>query len=350
MRNGRWTRWMRRACAWLKRDHGKAKVFSNSSLVTAIMQRKPSDTSGIGKIIIVLAVVVVVLLVAVAVLFLPLRGVSVNQSKTVTIAADIQKVNLTMVASLGQVNVRFVDSNSVTLNVTGEGRVSALSSDTPVTVSLVSSAQGNVLNVNGQVKVDTWGSGFTFNDLQCQLSLPRSMRNAVNVEAAVGEISLSTVSGLVLDSLRLKTTNGAVTASLVDGTVLNGSVSLTATNGASVLLWQDVEVRKDLSVGVTTNNGAVDISVAQNLTLEGNVTLGASATNGGLRLGMELSGANAARIASHSNLGGMTVESRQNFTGPDSELLSANYPSVHGFAATLSTNTGGITVQAAYSA
>jgi hypothetical protein len=81
--------------------------------------------------------------------------------------------------------------------------------------------------------------------------------------------------------------------------------------------------------------------------LSGNVTVNARTTTGSINLDMEIDGDVGARVESATDLGRITVHVER-FSGDQSPIQSNNYPAGNNFLVALSTETGGININAAY--
>ena len=302
------------------------------SYVSRIMRRmKGNDDAAIGLLAAMVVALIIIAIVA-AVVFVPWQTVTLDKNKNVARIAGVEKMIVGITSVTGDVEVSFGDlpDNLVQLSVKGLGHLNLLTSKVPVLINLTSSqsVDGKTLNIQGDVKVETQGSGFSFSDLTIKMVLDRSIPSQVNVLTDTGRVSLTAGSGTVLNGANLQTTAGAITIMLGEGANLTGNVSAITTVGAVTLNWH----------------------IFQQNDMKGNVTYSTVSTTGSISLAMDISNGNAARVDSASGFDNVNVQKNVGFTGSSNELSSSNYldAQAHRFDIVLSVNTGSINLNLQY--
>ncbi len=324
------------------------------SYVSRIMRRmKGNDDAAIGLLAAMVVALIIIAIVA-AVVFVPWQTVTLDKNKNVARIAGVEKMIVGITSVTGDVEVSFGDlpDNLVQLSVKGLGHLNLLTSKVPVLINLTSSqsVDGKTLNIQGDVKVETQGSGFSFSDLTIKMVLDRSIPSQVNVLTDTGRVSLTAGSGTVLNGANLQTTAGAITIMLGEGANLTGNVSAITTVGAVTLNWHNVQVKEMTHVTLGAATGAVEANIFQQNDMKGNVTYSTVSTTGSISLAMDISNGNAARVDSASGFDNVNVQKNVGFTGSSNELSSSNYldAQAHRFDIVLSVNTGSINLNLQY--
>jgi len=284
--------------------------------------------------------------------FLPIRMVGVNEIRDVPFQTGVDTLNLDFTADIARINVAFEDlvDKLVILNVSATGRVGILIPSDLFDLTFHDAIVNNVLTVTS--KVDTVGRGWPWSSLlhvTCNIRIDTSLKTVLNVKTSVRQIVMDTRAGVVLRSLSLEATTGAVEANLVEGVIVAGDVSVKTTTGGVKFFWHNVIVTKGVLVDVKTTTGGVDVNVVQDKELLRNVTLKAEATTGGVNFAIDIQGAIGAKIESSTTTGGINIKRTIRFSGTSSLLQSNNYPAGINFDVSLKTTTGGINIDARYS-
>ncbi len=307
-------------------------------------ERRPISTLAI-----VLIVLIVTAAVIAAIAFLPVRAVDVSESRDVPYQTGVDTVNLDFTADVARVNVAFEDLSGklVTLNVSATGRVGVFTSPDVFDLTFDDTIVDNVLTVTSELDTAPfWYSGFL--RITCDIRIDPSMNASLDVKTSTGGIVMNTLSGVVLNSVRLETTTGGVEANLVKDVVVAGDVSVKATTGGVEFSWDNAIITEDVLVNAKTTTGGVDVDVKQDMELLGNITLKAEATTGGVDFSIEIRGDIGAKIESKVTTGGIDIDRQVRFSGTESLLQSDNYPASNNFDISLNTTTGGIAIDAKY--
>ena len=307
--------------------------------------RRPRSTLSIVLIILLVSASIIV-----AITFLPLRGVDVNASRSVPYQTSVDTIALDFVADVARINVVFEDleDNLVTLHLSILGNVGVFAPSNLYDLAFEKTVVDNVLTVNSELDVVdlVWPSSFMTLNVTCDLRIDYSLNASINIKTSVGRIILDTRSGTVLTATSLETTTGGVEATLVDGIILSGDISLTSTTGGVKLDWNNVIATQDVQLDVTTTTGGVNVDITQDSRLQEEVTINAAAITGGVDFTIDLQGAVGAKIESAVTTGGINIDRQIGFSGTNAQLQSDNYPADSNFETALQTTTGGINIDA----
>ena len=300
-------------------------------------------------------ILIAIILVAVGygfVSFLPIRSVDVQENRVVPSQIGVQAVVIYLTVDVGNVNVSFSDlaDNAVTFRLSVSGHGSLLSSQ-PYTLTFEQSTEGNVLTVTSEVSTSVLHGWLNLNflDTECYLVIDTSLNTTITVRTGTGAIGFGTVSGVVLDSVWLETSTGAIGASFAENTIVAGDVTVKTVTGAQSVSWRNVVAERDIAVDVESVTGAVSVGIEQDWRLRNNVELGVAVTTGAISLSVDTIDDVAARIVSSTTLGLVDVQRSDGFTGSSTQLQSNNYPSETQFDITLQTTTGAISINAQHS-
>lgn len=298
-------------------------------------------------IIFIIAAAVVSLAFAVA----PIRFMDVSETRDVPYRVNVDVLNLRFTADVGRVQVGFEDLSgklvSLQVSVTGYGN---LITSKLYALSFDYSYAGNVLTVTSEIDTRPsrmWG-GLSRMNASYRLLIHRTLRTSLEVKTTTGETLLSTRAGVVLNALSLEATTGRVEASLLEGVVVAGDVSLKAVTGGVALYWDNLVVTKSVLVNLRTTTGGVDAHITQDEGLRRNVTVNAETTTGSVDLTLRIRGDVGARIESSFVTGSINIDNRVGFSGLKNQLQSTNYPDDGNFDLTLRTTTGAIRIDTGY--
>jgi hypothetical protein len=301
----------------------------------------------------ILAAVLISALVIGALFFLPLNPVYFNQTNQVPITA-MDNLFLDFQVDVGQVNVFFenLPGNMAVLNVTANGSVGVFEdANHPVNVTFSHQTTNNSeVVIAGVSRTSRWPISYGLN-VKCDVYIDPSANVTLQVSSSVGDIAVDTDANtrVTLQRLDLETTTGDIEVSLSKDVVVAGSVSLQTTTGAVRFSMDEADVSDDISVNLQSTTGAVNADLTATQRLSGNVTVNDRSTTGSINLHMAIDSDVGARIESDAGLGKITLDVKR-FSGNESPIQSNNYPAGSNFLVNLRSETGGISINAAYGA
>lgn len=277
------------------------------------------------------AFLIALLVFAVAIsiiVFLPLQPVSFNES-TEAARSDVNSLNLTVDADSGNVNIYFRDlpgNQRAIVNVSATGWRGIFGLDNPIQLTHKEGTEDTTLTYTAKISTiePAWFYRLT---VTCNVY--------VDPQAAL--------------NLSVHTDAGQITLVASNSATFQG-INLDATAGSVQLIWGGAKVSGNIPVNLKTTSGSMYMSLNQTSSLSGNVTLNAEATVGGIFLQANLRDEVGAKITANTNVGGVSVNRQQGFSGNQSQLQSANYPGGSNFVVNLKTETGGISINADYEA
>ncbi len=312
------------------------------------MSRISDEKGSFAIAVIVLIVVLVVVLAFAAVLFLPVKAVNFDESRTVSSETGVNKMNLKLSTDIGEVRVIYTNltGQALSLHVTAKGGVGYFMDPNSISLDFVHSTSADTAIVNAVVSVKERLMGAANLDLRCDVLIDDTMRSKLDLSTNVGSVTVNTTNASAFDQVSLNAKTGAVTLHITSGASLYGDISLSTNVGASILDWNDPSVRQDIKVDALTKTGGVELRLNQTTTMNKTVTLNGTAATGGVSLNMDIEGNIGAAINSTANLGGVQVGSKVGFIGSDNALTSTNYPAAGNFVTHLRTNIGGVEVNA----
>jgi hypothetical protein len=308
-----------------------------------------SDKNGSFAIAVVaLMVVLVVVLSIAAVLFLPVKSVNFDESRSVTSTAGVNKLSLRLSADLGEVQVTYANLSglALSLHVTAKGSVGFLMDPNTISLDFVQSTSADTALVNASVNVRDRLLGASNLNLHCIVQIDDSMRSKLDLSTSTGSVLVNSTNASAFDQISMSVKTGAVNLKIASGVSLYGDITLSTNVGASVLDWTDPLVMEDIKVVSSTKTGGLEMNINQTAPMDRTVILNGTTATGGVSLNMGIRGNVSASIESETGLGGVHVGSRTGFNGTDNALKSTNYPSSGNFEVTLKTNVGGVDVNA----
>ena len=310
---------------------------------------KISDNKGSFAIAVVaLIVVLIVVLAFAAVMFLPVKAVNFDESRSVSSAVGVNKLNLKLSTDVGEVRVIYTNltGQALNLHVVAKGSVGYFMNANPISLDFVQSTSADTAIVSVTVSAKDRLLGSSNMNLRCDLMIDSSMRSKLDLGAGVGSVMVNTTNASAIDQVSLSARTGAVTLYVASGVSLYGDISLSTNIGASVLDWNDPALKQDLKVVASTKLGGVELRVNQTVPMDRTVSLNGTAATGGVSLDLNIKGSVGSEINSTAGLGQVHVGSKVGFSGADKALTSTNYPAAGNFAVHLKTNTGGVEVNA----
>ncbi len=288
--------------------------------------------------------------IVVILLFLPIRQVNVSRQFDVAYQAGVDTLNLTLDASISQVN--FLSENETdelfVLNASMTGGASLLASEEELLqVTFNHTFANDVLVVTSTVGSQLrWMAPLTLS-VMCNLRVNPALKMNLNVKTDLGRTVITTKAGVTLNSLNLETTTGGVEVNLSEGTEVTGNISLTTVTGGIGFSWNNVIIHDDVTVRMKVTTGGTNVNVNQTTPLFGNIALNAEATTGGINMNMKIQDDVGAKIESSTSVGGIDANVN-GFSGNRTPLQSVNYPAARNFSVKLGTTTGRININADY--
>jgi len=283
--------------------------------------------------------------------FFPIRAVSVKESEYAPFNASIRTLSLDLTADIAQINILFdnLEDKLVVLNVSATGAVGMLAPSSVLNVTFDHVFDGSTLVVDSRVVTTYSWARLSSLKIVCDLYVDPSMEMSLNVKTGVGKVSMNANRSVVINALRLEATTGGIEASLAKHAGVKGNISMKTTTGGIELNWDNAETIANAAVQVKTITGGIVLNIKQNSTMPANVTLNAEVTTGGIDLTLAIKSNVGAEITSKTTIGGTRAD-KNGFNGPDSLLKSSNYPASSNFIVALKTATGGIDIEADYTA
>lgn len=298
---------------------------------------------------IALIIILVVAFVALVITFLPYQQVSFNQSNEAS-AGNVDSLRLIVTAEIANVNVILKDllgNQRAATNVSATGWRGIFGTDRPLALAFNQNTDNSTLTYSISVSRAEGWPVFNTLDVVCDVYVDPSVNLDIAVRTSTGTITMNADREGSFQRLILQATIGDVVASVKDGTIVAGDLSLETTTGSIQFSWDNAHVTRGIPVNLKATTGSVDVNITQTSQLSGNVTLNAEATTGGVNLAMDVQNDVAARISASTVLGGVNVE-QQGFSGNEVPLQSTNYPARSNFDVTLRATTGGININAIY--
>jgi hypothetical protein len=267
-----------------------ASVGGPSARSTSPSRNLPRRTwSPLYSLVVVLIGILVVGTIVSIFVFLPVRQVNFTQSKQVPAEPGVRAVNLNMTADVSDFNVTFADlvGSVVTMNVTATGGVGAFAPSNPLNVTVNHLRSGQTMLVDARIERNgSWWPLFGGLNVICDVKIERSLNVTLNIKTGTGRVALLASSGAVLDYLNLETATGGAEASLGQGVIVKGNVTVQSTTGGANLNWNNVKVADDVSIVVKTTTGGVGVDIVEESSLNRNVTLNAGTVTGGVDFSM----------------------------------------------------------------
>lgn len=298
--------------------------------------------------VIALIVILIVVLAFAAVLFLPVKAVNFDESKSVSSAAGVNRLNLKLSTDVGEVRVIYTNlsGKALDLHVMAKGSVGFLMDPNTISLDFVQSTSADTALVNASVNVKDRLLGGSNLNLRCDIMIDNSMRSKLDLSTSTGSVTVNSTNASAFDQVSLSARTGAVTLKVASGVSLYGDISLSTNIGASVLDWQDPIVKQNIKVVASTKTGGVELNLNQTTPMDKAVSFNGTTVTGGVSLNLGIRGNVSASINSTTEFGGVHVGSKVGFIGTDKVMTSTNYPSDGNFAVKLRTNVGGVEVNA----
>ncbi len=297
--------------------------------------------------VIILVAIVLTAVIVTAIVFAPVNPVNFNQTNEVT-QPNINRLNLNFEADIAEITIfaENLTGKTIQLTVSAQGSTSVFGSPNPVQVAFNNQTAGNELTVTSKVTINN--DIFSENiKVTCYIFIDPSLNISLKVKSNVGQIIFNADAPATIESLNLEATTGLVQASMENGTLLAGEVSLKTTTGEVHFRMDKANVLGNVTVNLQSTTGLVDTNITETQELSGNVQVNAITTTGSVNLNVLIDNGVGARIESQTNIGGITTD-LQGFSGDKSPIQSNNYPAESNFLINMRTNTGGIHIRAVY--
>jgi hypothetical protein len=303
-----------------------------------------NDKGSFAIAVIALIVVLVLVLAFAAVLFLPVKAVNFDQTKTVSSVSGVDKLNLKLNADLGEVRVIYTNltGQALNLHVVAKGAVGYLMNPETISLDFIQSTSADTAIVNASLNVKDRLLGASNLKVRCDVLIGCSMRSKLDITSGIGSISVNTTNASALDRVVLSTSTGAASLHLTPGVNVYGDISITTNVGAAILVWNDPIVKQDIKVVASAKTGGVELNLSQSITMNKNVSLNGTVATGGVDMNLNINGNIGAEVNSSNELGGVHISKKVGFTGSDRALTSTNYPASGNFVVHLETRTGGV--------
>jgi len=312
------------------------------------MKSLKGNRSGFS-IVLVIGVILIILLASVIVIFLPLKEVAIDERRESGSDAALEDLDFKLVSSMGAVTVLFEEDpeDLVTLQVSGTTRTSPIAGENPVRVSWDQRNEGNTLVITSEVKAN--GAVVVLPNLSITLTISKQLRANLSVFNTLGELEMVADGEVRLLNVGLRSSTGDVRVHLLNGTALEGNMTVDAATGAIGLVWSEGAVSGSGTMSLHANVGAINVNFTQSEELGGDLSLDLTAEVGGVGLIMDIAGNNSARVVSHAQVGDIEVPVRDGFIGSEDDLTSGNHPDEWTIDAEIGANVGDITLELTYS-
>jgi hypothetical protein len=313
---------------------------------TAPKRRKPFYVLPVFILIAILLAAVIVT----AIIFLPFTPVNLNQTRQLDSEVGVDNLVLDLQADTAQVNVFFenLSDKMLFLNVTASGWIGLLRDPSKtVAVTFYSETINDTATASSRVShANIWPPLFSL-DVVCDLYIDPSAKLNLTIHSDVGQVTMNADTHMTFEELNLETTTGNVDASLSEGVIVAGMVSLKTTTGSVRFQMDEADVLGNVSVNLQSTTGTVNVNLTATQKLSENVTLHAQTTTSNVNLNMIIDNDVGARIESDTGVGRINVDAEK-FSGNQTPLQSNNYPAGSNFLVNLRTTTGGININAVY--
>ena len=291
---------------------------------------------------------VILALIIVPVLFVQYDPIDIQEERSVDMVEGATNLNLNLVASLGEVEVRFAELGSEAVKVRAhiEGRSGLFGQDNPLNLSLMHRDDvgqgGSNLTVDAAFNTYAPYPYYYLERVRYQVLVDQGLATDLNISVTTGGVVLWTEPGVVLKGLKLTATTHGAVISLNNGTVLSGDVAIHTATGGTTLHWHNLAVVGDRTITLEESSGPIEATFVQHEALGGNVLLQAKDTAGAIALLVDVKGDLGAMVRTSNGLGGTDLIPLGGFTADEKVLTSASYPSRDNFVFQLNNTVGGI--------
>jgi len=298
---------------------------------------------------IVMVVVLIIALILVNLVLIPWQPVSIEEHREVSYQEGVEFINLDFSADVAQIDISFDDLNDkfIHLDVIATGGEGIFGSTDEFNLTFDDDISGNILTVSSELET---GRGWHSVKVTCDIVIDNSLNTSLDIKSITGGVKFTSRTDVVLETINLEATTGEVELNLVKDVVLTDDISLETTTGNTELIWDNVNVTKDILVDIKTTTGEVNVNIKQHEELQGDISVDVEVTTGGIDFSIDIKDDIGAKISSGTTTGGIDIKRQIGFSGTESLLQSDNYPAGHNYNINLETTTGGIDIVAEHTA
>lgn len=238
-------------------------------------------------------------------------------------------LNLNFHTNVGQVNVmtlKIGETRNILISVQANGTYGMLGGpNDPVKFLFHNQTVGNVLTVNSEVTVDD--SATERSNVAIQIFVDPALTLNLNITSSTGKVSFVADKATTLQSLYLESSTGEAEANLQGNVMITGDITLkSSTADVNFRLVEDAVVG-NRTIDLQSSTGSVVVDLTQTKAFNGNLLINAGASTGSISESLTIDGTVAAKIASQRGTFGDIKTDLNNFSGNNTSLKSANYPS-----------------------
>src|SRR3989304_6308807 len=138
-----------------------------------------------------------------------------------------------------------------TINVSATGRRGIFGTDRPLALAFKENTNASTLTYSVNVSRAEGWPVYNPLDVECDVYLDPSVNLDITIRTETGSITMNANNeDVTLQKLNLETITGSVQASLEKGVVIAGDISLQTTTGSAQLIWDEVEISRNINVNV----------------------------------------------------------------------------------------------------
>jgi hypothetical protein len=313
-------------------------------------QRQPVRKAPFPIAAIILIAILIFAVVAAAVVLLPFQPVNFNQQNEAS-AGNVNSVYFNLEADIANINVHFRDlpaDQRVQMNTTATGWRSILGSDRPLTFAIEENpANGSLIYIVKVLRAEDLALFHNLN-VTCEILIDPSIPVYLNIRTSTGNIELNADKTVTLTNLDVEAATGSIDATLSEGVVLTGTLSLRTATGSTRLVWNNADVSRNTSFYLRSSTSFANLILTQNRQLAGNVTINVeNSYSGFLFINLNISKNVGASISNTSSTRGVQLQ-QNGFSGDSLPMQSNNYPSQSNFAINLQPIHGETAINAVY--
>ena len=291
------------------------------------------------------AIMTVAMLSIASAMALQVRSLEVSESYAIPLEQGIGAIDLSVVASLGEVEVDFAELHGEAAVITTRlsGSTSMLGGETPLNMSVTyeSDARAGVVNVTAFMDVYAPWPYHSLDEVRCEVLIDRGLAADINITVVTGGATVRTAEGANIRGLSIDATSLGSVIALNNGTVLSGDVRVRTATGGSTLYWNNVTVDGDRQVTMGESSGELRAMIGQAGSMGGTVTLLGKSIGGPMALRMELSGDVSASVGAASRRD-MRMNCSDGFRCQGGAMSSIDHPVASSFDVRLESEVGGI--------
>ena len=329
---------------------GTPVTFPAASAPRTEPLRQPIRKGPFPLAAIILIAILIFAVVAAIVVLLPFQPVDFNQQNEAS-ATNVNSVYFNFEANITNINVHFRDlpgDQRVQMNTTATGWRSILGSDQPLTFAIEeNSANGSLIYIVKVLRADDLALFYNLN-VTCEILIDPSISVYLNIRTTTSNVEIHADKTVTLTNLDVETTTGNIDATLSEGVVLTGTLSLRTATGSTRLVWNNADVSRNTSIYLRSSTSFTNLILTQDRQLAGNVTITIeNSYSGFLFINLNISKSIAATISNTSSIRGLQLQ-QDGFSGDVLPIQSDNYPSQGNFAINLEPIHGETAINAVY--